>query len=194
MLKLGRFKTLIFAGAVGVLVFTGMTACTSGPDPNAKKVLMACYAVTNVPVGKIFGVAHPEALMLSGENSPIHVCKYVDTDTGDTLALIQIKEFKSADASATLAAEATQQKALFKHNVKPIKIHDAEGFGPGAFYVDNTISPEVSSVQLHLINNGYKMMVQVLNPKDFASGEQQAAAIAKQAFTSIKDKSAFKTI
>ena len=101
---------------------------------------------------------------------------------------------KDRDGEQALAAEAGQQKALFKHNVKPIKIHDAEGFGPGAFFVDNTISPTVSSVQLHLIDNGYLMMVQVLNPKDFASGEQQAAAVAKQAFASIKNKSAYKTI
>ncbi|MDE2235896.1 MAG: hypothetical protein KGK44_10180 [Gammaproteobacteria bacterium] len=194
MLKLGRFITLILAGTISALVFISLAACSSGPNPNAKKVLVGCYAVTSDQVGKIFGVSHADSMMLSGENSPIQVCKYSDTDTGDTLALVQIKKFDATNAATELAADAAQQKALFKKNVKPIKIHDADGFGPGAFYVDNTISPSVSSVQLYLINNGFKMMIQVLNPKDFPTGEQQAAAIATQAFASIKDKTAYKTL
>jgi hypothetical protein len=193
MLKLEHFKKVIFAGTVSVLIFADLTACTSGPDPNAKKVLMACYAVTNVQAGQILG-RQLDALMLSGEKSPIHVCKYNDTNTGETPALLQISESDSKDPTGELAAEAAQLKALFKHNIKPIQIHPADGFGPGAFYVDNTISPTVSSVQLHLIDNGYKMMVQIINPKDFSDGEKQAAAFAQQAFTSIKNKSAFKTI
>ncbi|HVC29205.1 MAG TPA: hypothetical protein VNF48_06590 [Gammaproteobacteria bacterium] len=193
MLKLERHKKLIFAGTISALIFTGLAACTSGPDPNAKKALMACYAVTNVQAGQILG-RQLDALMLSGEKSPIHVCKYNDTNTGETPALLQISETDSKDPTGELAAEAAQLKALFKHNIKPIQIHPADGFGPGAFYVDNTISPSVSSVQLHLIDNGYKMMVQIINPKDFDAGEKQAAAFAQQAFNSIKDKSAFKTI
>ncbi len=194
MLKREHFKKLIFAATVSTLIFAGLAACTSGPDPNAKKVLMACYAVTNIQAGKILGRQQLDALMLSGEHSPIHVCKYNDTDTGETPALLQISESDSKDPTGELAAEAAQLKALFKQNVKPIQIHPAEGFGPGAFYVDNTISPSVSSVQLHLIDNGYKMMVQIINPKDFDTGEKQAAAFAQQAFNSIKDKSAYKTI
>ncbi|MGA9855047.1 MAG: hypothetical protein WBR29_07215 [Gammaproteobacteria bacterium] len=193
MLKLEHFKKSIFTGAVCVLIFAGLAACTSGPNPNAKKVLMACYAVTNVQAGQILG-RQLDAMMLSGEGSPIHVCKYDDTNTGETPALLQISASQSKDPTAELAAEAAQLKALFKNNIKPIQIHPAEGFGPGAFYLDNTMSPTASSVQLHLIDNGYKMMVQIINPKDFASGEQQAAALAQQAFKSIKDKSAFKTI
>jgi len=193
MLKLRRFARSIFIGVASALIFAGLAACTSGPDPNAKKVLMACYAVTNVQAGQILG-GQLDALMLSGEKSPIHVCKYTDTNSGDTLALLQISESDSKNPTADLAADAAQQKALFKHNIKPIQIHAADGFGPGAFYLDNSISPTVISVQLYLIDNGYKMMVQVLNPKDFASGEKQAAALAQQAFASIKDKSAFKTI
>jgi len=193
MLKLEHFKKLIFAGAISALMFAGLAACTSGPDPNAKKVLMACYAVTNVQAGQILG-GQLDALMLSGENSPVHVCKYNDTNSGDTLALLQISESDSKDPAADLAADAAQQKALFKRNIKPIQIHAADGFGPGAFYLDNTISPTVTSVQLYLIENGYKMMVQVINPKDFPSGEKQAAALARQAFASIQDKSAFKEI
>ncbi len=193
MLKLEHFKNLTFAVAVSALIFAGLAACTSGPDPNAKKVLMACYAVTNVQAGQILG-RQLDAMMLSGEGSPIHVCKYNDTNTGETPALLQISESDSKDPTGELAAEAAQLKALFKHNIKPIQIHPAEGFGPGAFYVDNSISPGVSSVQLHLIDNGNKMMVQIINPTDFATGEKQAAAFAQQAFDSIKDKKAFKTI
>jgi hypothetical protein len=194
MLKLKHFEKSIFVGAVSALILAILTACTSGPDPNAKKVLMACYAVTNVQAEQILGRQQLDALMLSGEGSPIHVCKYNDTNTGETPALLQISASDSKDPTVELGAEAAQLKALFKHNIKPIQIHPAEGFGPGAFYVDNSISPSMSSVQLHLIDNGYKMMVQIINPADFATGEKQAAAFAKQAFDSIKDKKAFKTI
>jgi hypothetical protein len=194
MLKLEHFKKLIFVGAGSAMIITSLAACTSGPDPNAKKVLMACYAVTNIQAGQILGRQQLDALMLSGEGSPIHVCKYNDTNTGETPALLKISASDSKDPSGELAAEAAQLKALFKHNIKPIQIHPADGFGPGAFYADNSISPSVSSVQLYLIDNGYKMMVQIINPKDFDSGEKQAAAFVQQAFNSIKDKSAFKTI
>jgi hypothetical protein len=193
MLQFGSLKAFIFAGTLSALIFIGLAACTSGPNPNAKKVLMACLAVTNVQAGQILG-RQLDAMMLSGEGSPIHVCKYNDTNTGETPALLQISESNSKDPTTELAAEAAQLKALFKNNIKPIQMHPAEGFGPGAFYLDNTMSPTATSVQLHLIENGYKMMVQIINPKDFSSGEKQAAAFAQQAFNSIKDKSAFKTV
>jgi len=119
MLKLGRFITLILAGTISALMFTSLAACSSGPNPNAKKVLVGCYAVTSGQIGKIFGVSHPDAMMLSGENSPIQVCKYTDTDTGDTLAIAANKKFDSANAASELAADAAQQKALFKKNINP---------------------------------------------------------------------------
>jgi len=192
MIKLSRFAKFISIGAASALLFAGLAACSHKGSSNAKQVLMACLAVTNVQASKILG-GQLDAMMLSGENSPIHVCEYNDSKN-QTLGLLQITGFNSKDPAAELAADAAQQKALFKQNITPIQIHMADGFGPGAFYLDNTQGPTATSVQLHLIENGYKMMAQVNNPKDFPSGEKQAAAIAQQALTSIDNKSAFKAI
>ena len=191
MIKLSRFATLILTCTAGALLFAGLVSCSHG-SPNARKVLMACYAVTNAQAGQILG-GRVDAIMLSGETSPIHVCAYND-DKGNTLALLQISKIDSKDPASELAADAAQQKALFKKNVVPIQIHVADGFGPGAFYLDNTTGPAATLVQLHLIENGYRMMVQINNPKNFPVGEKQAAAVAQQALSSIADKKAFKEI
>jgi hypothetical protein len=192
MIKLSHFTKLIITCAAGTLIAANLAACSHGSSSNTKKVLMACYAVTNAQAGQILG-SQLDASMLSGENSPIHVCAYNDAQ-GNTVALLQISETDSKDPTGLLASDAAQQKALFKKNIVPIRIHVADGFGPGAFYLDNTTGPTTTLVQLRLIENGYRMMVQINNPKDFSNGEKQAAAIAQQALTSINNKKAFKEI
>lgn len=192
MIKPSSFTKLFTICAASTVLCTSLAACSHGPSANAKKVLMACLAVTNTQAGKILG-SQLDAMMLSGENSPIHVCAYSDAK-GNTLGLLQITKSDSKDPTAKLAADEAQQKALFKKNIVPIQIHVADGFGPGAFYLDNSTGPTTSLVQLHLIQNGYRMMVQINNPKDFPSGEKQAAAMAQQALSSIANKSAFKTL
>ncbi|MGH8398986.1 MAG: hypothetical protein ACRETA_12210 [Gammaproteobacteria bacterium] len=191
MIKLNLFTkpTLIAAWA---LLLGSLVACSGGPNPNAKKVLMACLAVTNIDAGKILG-GELTAFKLSGEGSPIHICEYNDANN-DTLGLLQITESKSKDPASDLAKDAAIQKGVLKNNIVPAVIHPANGFGEGAFYVDNTQSPTATSVQLHFIENGYTMMVQVNNPKDFTAGEKKAAAVAQQALANIKSGVAFQTL
>lgn len=172
-----------------------LAACSpsSAPDPNLKKVLMPCLAITNVQVGKILG-AKLTAFRLTGDNAPIGVCDYNDAK-GDTQALLQIqKADKISDPAANLATDASNTRQVFKNSLVPLAIHDAAGFGAGAFYVDNTQGPDSRSVQLHFIQDGYKIVIQVNNPKDFASGEKQAAALAQQALANIRDGSAFQAV
>ena len=115
MIKLSRFAKFISIGAASALLFAGLAACSHKGSFNAKQVLMACLAVTNVQAGKILG-GQLDAMMLSGENSPIHVCEYNDSKN-QTLGLLQITGFNSKDPAAELAADAAQQKALFKQNI-----------------------------------------------------------------------------
>ncbi|MGA9852257.1 MAG: hypothetical protein WBR15_04940 [Gammaproteobacteria bacterium] len=192
MIRLNHFTKLAVMGTAGALLLGGFAACTPSPNPSAKKVLMACLAVTNIEAGKIFG-GEFTAFKLSGEGSPIHICEYNDTNN-DTVALLQITESASKDPVSDLAKDADTQKGLFKNNIVPTVIHPTNGFGDGAFYVDNTQSPTATSVQLHFIESGYIMMVQVNNPKDFATGEKQAASVAQQALANIKNGSAFQTL
>ncbi len=192
MIKLSRFTRLTVIGAISALLLGTLAACSQGSSPHAKKVLMACLAVTNIDASQILG-SQLTAFKLSGENSPIHVCEYNDAQD-DTHGLIQITKSASKDPAANLAADAAQVKVLFKSNITPIQVHAAKGFGNGAFYVDNTQSPTASSVQLHFIENGYKMMVQVNDPKDFATGEKQAAAMAQKALADIQNGSAFQAL
>lgn len=175
--------------------FVALSACSpsSAPNPNAKKVITACLAVNNSQASKILG-GTLSAFQLSGDNSPVKVCQYAD-DKGTAYGLLKIQDAsKIADPTADLNAEAEQNKALFKNNLKPIVIHPADGYGPGAFYLDNTTGPDSSSVQLRLIQNGFKILAQVNNPKDFATGEKQAAAMVDQAFANLKSGAALQVI
>jgi hypothetical protein len=172
-----------------------LSACSpsSAPNPNAKKVLTACLAVNNSEASKILG-GDLTATTFSGDNSPVKVCTYNDAK-GTMLGLFKIQSAdKIKDAVADLNADAAQNKVLFKGNLKPIVIHPADGFGPGAFYIDNTTGPDSNSVQLHVIQNCYKILAQVNNPKDFATGEKQAAAMVTQAFENLKSGSALQIV
>ncbi|HEX5340545.1 MAG TPA: hypothetical protein VFX47_06655 [Gammaproteobacteria bacterium] len=192
-----RLSPLAKLAAIALLTLgtLALSACSpnSTPNPNAKQVLSACLAVTNVDAGKLFGT-ELTAFKLSGEGSPTKVCKYIDAK-GTAYALLKLQSAdKIKDPAADLNADAEQNKMLFKNNLKPIVIHPADGFGPGAFYVNNTAGPDATSVQLHVIENGYKILAQVNNPKDFPSGEKQAAAMVKQAFTNIQNGAALQTL
>ncbi|MGB9429526.1 MAG: hypothetical protein WCC11_06565 [Gammaproteobacteria bacterium] len=189
MLNLNHFAKLTGMGAATALLLGGIAGCSQGPGPAAKKVLMACLALPDTAAGQILG-GKLIGLKLSGTGSPVHICEYIN-DNNDTAVLLQISGSNSKNPAADLAEDAATQKALFKNNIVPTKVHVTTGFGEGAFFVDNTLNPTSTSVQLHIIQDGYKMMVQVNNPKDFASGEKQAAALAQKAFDNIKNGSAF---
>ncbi|MGH8284057.1 MAG: hypothetical protein ACRESE_09475 [Gammaproteobacteria bacterium] len=192
MIKLNLFAKLTVMTAAGGLLLGSLAACGGGPNPMAKKVLMACLAVTNINAGKILG-GELTAFKLSGTGSPVHICEYNDANNA-TLGLLQITESKSKDPAGDLAEDAATQKGVLKNNIVPVVIHPANGFGNGAFYVDITQSPTATSVQLRIIENGYKMMAQVNNPKDFATGEKQATALVQQALANIKSGAAFQTL
>lgn len=182
--------------ALFTLVALSLGACSKNgaPNPDAKVALSACLAVNNTEASKILGQDNLTAFTLSGDSSPIKVCTYDDAK-GTVYGLFKIQQAnKIKDPVADLNADAEQNKALFKNNLKPIVIHPAEGFGPGAFYVDNTTGPDASSVQLRLIQNNYKILAQVNNPKDFPSGEKQAAAMVTQAFANLKSGAAVQEI
>lgn len=174
-----------------------LAACSpnSAPNPNLKKTLMPCLTISNVQAGKILG-AELTAFKLTGDNAPIGVCDYNDSQN-NTQALLQIQKLdaaKNPDPVALLTADANMTKSLFKNSVVPLVVHDATGFGPGAFFVDNTQGPTASSVQLHFVQDGYKITVQVNNPKDFPSGEKQVTDLAQQALSNLKDGSAFQAV
>jgi hypothetical protein len=192
-----RFSSPAKYAAIALLALGALylSACSpsSAPNPDAKKVLMACLAINNTDASKILG-GNLTAYKLSGDNSPVKVCQYAD-DKGTSYGLFKIQDATGIkDAVADLNAEAEQNKALFKNNLKPIVIHPADGFGPGAFYLDNTTGPDSSSVQLRLIQNGYKILAQVNNPKDFATGEKQAAAMVTQAFANLNSGAAVQAV
>lgn len=193
-----RLSSLANYATVALLTLGAVTlnACSpsSAPDPNAKKVISACLAITNSQAEQILGVKDLTAYKLSGDASPVKVCQYAD-DKGTAYGLLTIQDAsKITDPVANLNGDAEQNKTLFKNNLKPIVIHPADGFGPGAFYIDNTTGPDSSSVQLRLIQNGFKILAQVNNPKDFATGEKQAAAMANQAFENLKNGTAMQIV
>ncbi|MGH8371002.1 MAG: hypothetical protein ACRESC_08475, partial [Gammaproteobacteria bacterium] len=159
--------------AIVLLAFgaLSLSACGKSQDPNAKVVVEACLAFTQADASKLFGT-DLTPYKLSGDSSPVKVCEYTDSK-GTNYALLKLQSAEQIkDAVADLNADAEQSKMLFKNNIKPIVINPADGFGPGAFYVDNTTGPDSTSVQLHVIQNGYKILVQVNNPKDFDTGEK----------------------
>lgn len=192
MIEFSRITKLIGAGAACVLLAGTLAACSNGSGPAAKKALMACLALPDDAAGQIMG-EKLIGLKLSGTGSPVHICQYVN-DNNDTAVLLQISAFKGKDAAAELAQDAATQKGLFKNNIVPAKINPASGFGDGAFFLDNTTSPTATAVQLHLVAGGNKMMVQINNPKDFATGEKQAAALAQKALANIQNGSAFQAV
>lgn len=192
MTKLSPIARLIAAGAASALLAGALAACSQSGNQTAKKALMACLALPDTAAGQIMN-EKLIGLQLSGAGSPVHICQYVN-DNNDTAVLLQISTFKGKDATAELAQDAATQKGLFKNNIVPAKINPATSFGAGAFFLDNTLSPTATSVQLHLISGDNKMMLQINNPKDFATGEKQAAALAQKALDNIQNGSAFQPI
>lgn len=194
MTRLSSF-TRYAAGLVLALGALSLGACSGGnsPDPNAKMVISPCLAFTQGDANKMFG-AQLTAFKLSGDAATTKVCEFTD-DKGTNYALIKLQRADDIkDPAANLQADATQTQQLFKNNIRPIVIHPADNFGPGAYFVNNTTGPNSSSVQLNAIQAGYKLLVQVNNPKDFPTGEKQATDIMNQILTNIKNGSAMQAL
>lgn len=192
MTQFSRFARLIAVSATCALLVGALAACSRGSSQTAQKVIMACLALPDNAAGQIMN-EKLIGLQLSGAGSPVHICQYVN-DNNDTAVLLQIFPYKGKNPAADLAQDAATQKGLFKNNIVPAKINPATGLGAGAFFLDNTLSPTATSVQLHFISGVYKFMVQINNPKDFASGETQAAALAQKTLENIQNGSAFQPV
>ena len=183
------------AGIVLALGALTLSACSGGnsPDPDAKMVISPCLAFTEADANKMFGT-QLTAFKLSGDGAVSKVCEFTDSK-GTNYALIKLKRAgKIKDPVADLKADAAETQQIFKNNIRPIVIHPADGFGPGAYFVNNTTGPSSSSVQLNAIQEGYKLLVQVNNPTDFATGEKQATQIMNQILTNIKNGSAMQAL
>jgi hypothetical protein len=159
-------------------------------DPNVKKAASSCVAVSAADASGLLGTT-VTANRFAADNAPRSICAYID-DHKETLALINLeKGDKYPDLQKALADDQKTAKALFNGNVKPPVFHQADGFMTGAFYADITPRYGVLEVQLYTFESGYKIIISINNPPDFATGEKQAAAMAHKVFENIKNGSAF---
>ena len=175
--------------AVAVLAF--LSACgPQQPDPNAKKVIEACLAVSAADATAILGQPLT-ANKMSGDDAPISICSYNDP-SNSSVGLVKLQSAdKIKDAQANLSSDEEMLKGVYKGNVKPVVARPADGFGPGAFYMDITPGLGAIEVQMYVIQDGYKLSVVVNQSKDFPTAEKQAAGLANKVFESLKNGQAF---
>jgi hypothetical protein len=165
----------------------------SSPDAATKKELTACLSAGGEAVSAILGVT-VEANRMAADSAPISICAYKDAKN-ITVALLKLdKSGKFPDPAAALAADQKSEKSLFSGNIKQPKYHDADGFMPGSFFGD--IEPRFGTLEVELgtFESGNKLLVVINNPADFATGEKQAAAIARKVFENIQNGSAYTTL
>lgn len=176
--------------ATSVLTLSG---CDSGPNPNAKKVISSCLALSADDGSAILGET-VTANRMSGDDAPRSICSYVNNlNQSDALLTIQ-KADAIKDQAADIAGEEQMVRKLMNGLIKPAVTHPADGFGPGAFYANISPGPGNTSVRLVAFQDGFKLVVVVNNPKDFTAGEQQAAAIAHKVHEGVQSGSAFATL
>jgi hypothetical protein len=176
--------------ATSVLTLSG---CDSGPNPNARKVISACFAVGGAEASVILG-GTLVANKMSGDDAPHSICSYVD-EKNEGVGLLNVQKADGIkDPVADMAGEEQIVRKLMNGIVRPAVTHPADGFAPGSFYANISPTPGVTSVRLVTIQDGYKLVVVVNNPKDFAAGEQQAAAIAHKVHDNILNGNAFATL
>lgn len=173
-----------------VAALTLLAACEQQPDPNARKILEACLAVSAADATAIVGQPLT-ANKMSGEDAPISICSYNDP-SNSSVGLVKLQSSdKIKDSQANLSSDMEMLKGVYKGNVKPVVAHPADGFGPGAFYMDITPGLGSIEVQLYTIQDGYKLIVVVNQSKDFPTAEKQAAGLANKVFESLKNGQAF---
>jgi len=190
MSRLYRSLPWLLTGCVALLA----AGCSpdNTPAPDAKKELSACLAVSADDASKILGTT-VTANRMAGDDAPISVCAYKDAGNV-TVALIQIdKDGKYPDLVAALNAQQKKEQNLFSGNIKPPAFHTADGFVPGSYYGDVTPRFDALEVELGTFESGKKTTVVINNPKDFATGEKQAADMAHKVFETIQNGTAFAT-
>lgn len=192
MTKFDRTAKLIVTGATAV-VFAGMlAACSKGSSPAAtqKQELSACSALPEAAAAQVMGEKLIAVPMSTSANSNVQMCQYVDPNN-ETAILLQISPFTGQDAAGTLKQDAQVAAGVSKNSIIPGKIVPASGLGDGAFFAETTTSPTDRSVQLHFIEAGHKLLIQINNPKTFTDGENLATGLAQQAVKNIQDGKAF---
>src|SRR5579859_3792327 len=82
------------------MTLAALAACSPGPNPDAKKVINACLAVSAADASAIVG-GQLMAYKMTGDGAPRAICEF-NTATADTMALIQLQK---ADAIKDPAAD-----------------------------------------------------------------------------------------
>lgn len=193
MTKFDRTAKLIVVGATAVLVAGLLAACSKSSAPAATaqtKELSACNALPEAAAAQVMGEQLIAVPMSTSANSNVQMCQYVDPNN-ETAILLQIAPFTGQDAAGTLKQDAQVAAGVSKNSVIPGKIVPATGLGDGAFFAETTTSPTERTVQLHFIEAGHKVLVQVNNPKTFTDGESMASGLAQQTVKNIQDGKAF---
>jgi hypothetical protein len=176
--------------SLSLLALALLSACTQQPDPNARKVLEACLAVSAADATAILGQPLT-ANKMSGDDAPISICSYNDPGNS-SVGLVKLQSAdKIKDQQANLASDMEMLKGVYKGNVKPVVARPAEGFSPGSFYMDITPGLGDIEVQLYTIEDGYKLIVVVNQSKDFPTAEKQAEGLAKKVAESLQNGTAF---
>jgi hypothetical protein len=182
----------LFVTACVALLAAGCSP-DNAPNPDAKKVISSCLALSADDASKILGTT-VTANRMAGDDAPISICAYKDAGN-TTVALVKIdKTGKYPDQVAALAADQKSEQGLFANNIKPPKYRPADGFMAGSFYGDITPRFDALEVELGTFESGNKTLFVINNPKDFDTGEKQASAMAHKVFENIQNGTAFATL
>jgi hypothetical protein len=189
MTRLPQLSTYVLA-AMALLAAGCSPDSSPTPDAGAKKELTACLSAGGEAVSAILG-ASVEANRMSADIAPVSICAYKDAKN-ITVALLKIdKSGKYMDPAAALAADQKAEKNLFSNNIKQPKYHPADGFMAGSFFGDIEPRFDTLEVELGTFEDGNKLLIVINNPKDFATGEKQAADIARKVAENIQNGSAY---
>ena len=193
MTRLFRTLPLLTAVTAALLASGCSPDSAPAPDANAKKEITACLSAGGEAVSAILGVT-VEANRMSADSAPISICAYKDAKNV-TVALLKVdKSGKYPDPAKALADDQKSEKNLFSGNIKQPQYHPADGFMAGSFYGDITPRFDALEVELGTFEAGNKILVVINNPKDFETGEKQAADIAHKVFENIQNGKAFVTL
>jgi len=192
MIRLARILPFVLTATA--LMAAGCSPDSApAPDANAKKVVTACNAVGGAEASVILGTT-VEANRMSGDSTPVSICAYKDSKNV-TVALLKIdKSGKYTDQAKALADDQKSEQNLFSGNIKQPKYHAADGLMPGSFYGDITPRFDSLEVELGTFESGNKVLIVINNPKDFATGEKQAADFAHKIFENIQNGNAYVTL
>lgn len=186
-------RTLRYLPLITLSALT-LAACSQSPDPNARKVVSSCLAVSAADAGAVLGGTFT-ANRISGDDAPRSICSYNDANnTPVVLVELSKQDEKVKDPAADLASDNKMVLNSMGGLIKPAVTHPADGFGPGAFYGDISPAPGKSSVQFYTYLDGYKLQIVINDPKDFPTGEAEVAKLAQKVDENLKNGNAFTTL